>query len=190
MAYSREDLLALRYQGDGIDLSTQGRIRLLGIDNSYDHIPTIVGRRGKVLHHTQSGGNPKNLVNFQCEPSLNHNINVASVNCRSVRNKTNEIVDYVIDNDVDILGLTETWLHEGDSDQKTLGDLTPNGYKLRHLPRSGKKGGGVAVLYKKSLDVKFVNHKASSFECMEAYFTSCDTHIRLLVVYRLIPRNV
>ena len=37
--------------------------------------------------------------------------------------------------------------------------------------------------------MKFVNHKASSFECMEACFTSCDTHIRLLVVYRLIPRK-
>ena len=46
------------------------------------------------------------------------NINVASVNCRSVRNKTNEIVDYVTDKDVDILGLMETWLHKGDSSQK------------------------------------------------------------------------
>ena len=35
--------------------------------------------------------------------------------------------------------------------------------------------------------MKFINHKASSFECMEACFTSCDTHIRLLVVYCLIP---
>ena len=33
---------------------------------------------------------------------------VASVNCRSVRNKTSERVDYVADNNVDILGLTET----------------------------------------------------------------------------------
>ena len=79
-----------------------------------------------------------------------------------MKNK-NEIVRYVIDKDVDILGLKETWHHERDSDQKTLDDLTPNGYKLRHLPRPGKKGGCVAILYKKSLDVKFINHKASSF---------------------------
>ena len=39
---------------------------------------------------------------------FNNNINVASINCRSVRNKTSEIVDYVADNNVDILGLTET----------------------------------------------------------------------------------
>jgi len=38
--------------------------------------------------------------------------------------------------------------------------------------------------------MKFVNHKASLFECMEACFTTCDTHIRLLVVYRLIPRKL
>ena len=89
-------------------------------------MPTIVGRRAKALHQTQSGGNPKNLVSFQSDPSLNHNINVASVNRRSVRNKANELVDCVIYNDVDILGLAETWLHEDDSDQKTLDDLTPS----------------------------------------------------------------
>ena len=38
----------------------------------------------------------------------NLNINIASVNCTSGRNKTNEIVDYVMDKDADILGLTET----------------------------------------------------------------------------------
>ena len=103
MVYSREDLLALRYRGNGIDLPIQNRTRSLGIYNKYDlHILTIVGRGGKALCHTQPGGN--------------HNINVVSANCRSVRNRTNETVDYVIDNDVDIIGLTETWLHEGDSD--------------------------------------------------------------------------
>ena len=121
--------------------------------------------------------------------SFNHNTNAASVSCRSVTNRTNEIADYVIDKDVDNLGLMETWLHDGDCDQKTLGGLNPNGYKLRHLPKSGKRGVGVGILYKKSLNMKFINHKASSFECMEAGFTSCDTHIRLLVVYHLIPQK-
>ena len=103
---------------------------------------------------------------------------MASVNFISVRNKTNETVDYVTDKDVDIPGLIENGLHEGDSDQKTLGDSTLNGYKLRHLPRLGRKGGGVAILYNKSFNTKSINHKDSSFECMEASFTSCDTHIR------------
>ena len=124
------------------------------------------------------------MINLQSEPSSNHNVNVASVSCRLARNKTNEIVDYVTEKDVDILGLTKTWLHESDPDQKTLGDLT-----LRHLPRSGKTGSGVATLYKKSMDMAFMNHKASLFECMDACFTSCDIHIRLFVVYRLIPRK-
>ena len=157
MAYRREDLLAFRYLGNGIDLPVQGNIRLLGIDNKYAlHIPTIVGTHGKALHHTQFGGNPKNLINLGSEQSSNHNINVK---------------------DVYILDLTVTLLHESDSDQKTLGDFTSSGYTLRHLPRSGKNGGGVAILYKKSLDMKFINHK-TSLECMETCFTSSDTHIR------------
>ena len=57
MSYSREDLLALHE----IDLPIQRKTNVLGTDNEYDlRIPTIVGRRGKALHHTQSGGNPKN----------------------------------------------------------------------------------------------------------------------------------
>ena len=39
------------------------------------------------------------------------------------------MVDYVADNGVEILALTETWLHVGDFDRKTLGDLTRGGYK-------------------------------------------------------------
>lgn len=38
------------------------------------------------------------------------------------------------------------WLQDSDSDQKALCDLTSRGYKLTHLPRSSKKGGGVVVL--------------------------------------------
>ena len=89
---------------------------MLGIDDKYDlHIPTIAGRSGKILHHTQFGDNLRNLVNFQGEPSFSHNINVASVNCSSDRNKTNEIFD----KDVDVLRLMEYRLHEIVSDQKT-----------------------------------------------------------------------
>ena len=49
------------YQGHEIDLPIQRKTNVICTDNEYDlRIPTIVGRRGKALHHTQSGGNPKN----------------------------------------------------------------------------------------------------------------------------------
>ena len=86
MTYNWEDLLALSNRGHGKDLPIQSRIRLLGLDVKYDlHMPPIFGRRGKTLHHTQSGGNPKNVISFQSEPSFNHNMNVASVSCRSLK---------------------------------------------------------------------------------------------------------
>ena len=122
------------------------------------------------------------MISLQSEPSSNHNINVAPVNGRLVRNKTNEIVDYVIDKHVDILGLTETWLHDGDSDKKTLDDLTPNGYKLRHLPRLGQKSGGVAIL--------FINHKTSSSECMEAASHPVILTLGYLLCITLFHRNL
>ena len=72
MAYSQENLLVLCYQGDGIYVLVQTGISLLGIDNNY----TLQMWQGSA----QSGANPKNLDNFQCEPSFNHNINISSIN--------------------------------------------------------------------------------------------------------------
>ena len=195
MTYSRNFILSLRYTDAAIDERTRRTIEQFDIfhtDRIVQSIPTIWGRRPLSARPTQHGKHLDKLVNIQCKPSssiFDKQINVASINCRSVRNKANSIADYVIDKDVDICGLTETWLYSGDADQKTLGDLTPNGYRIRHVPRLGKKGGGVAVLYRKTLRLNFVNNRFSSFECMQANFTTSGSHCILLVVYRLIPRQ-
>ena len=47
----------------------------------------------------------------------------------------------------------------------------------------------MVVLLHHTRNVEVCSYKASSFEYMEASFTSCDTHSRLLVVYRCIPRK-
>ena len=50
---------------------------------------------------------------------------VSWINCQSVRNKTNEVVDYVKDHDVDIVALTESWLSDNEqNNNKVIGDKT------------------------------------------------------------------
>ena len=62
---------------------------------------------------------------------------MANVNVRLVRNKTPDIVDYVITNDADICVLTETWLKDRDSVSDTA--LSPPGYIFKNFLRQSKR---------------------------------------------------
>ena len=99
-------------------------------------------------------------------------------------NKGDEIVEFVTDNDLDILAMTETWLKP--EHDIARGDMTPAGYTLHEEPRPGeKRGGGVAVLCKASIKVmKAKRFKANTFESMNALITSGTKLVRLVVVYR------
>jgi len=115
---------------------------------------------------------------------------VGLANCQSVRNKTDEIVDFTTDNDVDIMTFTETWLKDDGSDERTIGDLTPSGYCFKHVPRSGRLGGGVGVLYKRPLAlIKLTDHRCKSFESFKICFTANGEPIRIVVLYRLHPKK-
>jgi exonuclease III len=110
------------------------------------------------------------------------------MNARSVRNKVLMITEYITDNDIDIAGITETWLSESDNDTMTVNDLCPAGYRLHQIPRK-TRGGGVAIICKQSLDIKMcplVNSK-SSFEYIEVIISHQSTSTRLIVVYRPPP---
>ncbi len=111
--------------------------------------------------------------------------NLALINCQSACNKADVIKDHLIDHDIDILSLTETWF-KSQHDQRTS-DITPSGYKLVHTPRTGRKGGGVALLYKSGLMLsvlKLTDEQPSSFEYIMTDFTHSARHIRVIVLYR------
>ena len=112
------------------------------------------------------------------------------LNCRSVKNKTSAIVDHVIDSDLDLIALTETWLSSSDRDQRVIGEITPPGYVFHQVPRLGKKGGGVAVLIRDSFKVEMKpTFDAKSFECMELAITAASVSVKLIVVYRIPPNS-
>ena len=73
------------------------------------------------------------------------------LNVRSLRNKTSAFSDFVSTNDLNIIGVTETWLRPSDT-QGLMDEITPAGFKLHQVPRENKKGGGVAVLVRNDID--------------------------------------
>ena len=112
-------------------------------------------------------------------------IKLIYMNARSVRNKAEDIANFILDESIDILTITETWLKSGDYDKVTLGNLVPKGYKLMHTPRAKRRGGGVGIIIRKNIrsTVQRARHY-SAFEHMEALIQSGNECIRLCVIYR------
>ena len=100
---------------------------------------------------------PNRLIDLNSKVGPNnhktHGIRLALNNAQSVRNKTDMIVDHIIENDIDVLCITESWLCES-GDEKVIKDLTPDVYKFINVPRSKgckeKHGGGIGILYRAS----------------------------------------
>ena len=89
---------------------------------------------------------------------------------------------------MDILALTETWLSPGNVNEFEINETTPNGYAFLHAPRH-TRGGGVAVVYRKSLHLKQnpTYDKFKSFEHMDLTVKSASKYLRIIVIYRPPP---
>ena len=106
------------------------------------------------------------------------------LNARSLRNKSAAFVDLVCDSKADLFAVSETWLT--DNDTAILSELTPQGYKLHHCPRSDRRGGGTALIFKESINVEKVSVAGKgSFEASEwSINPAATTRLRVVIVYR------
>ena len=75
----------------------------------------------------------------------------ALVNIQSVGNKTCEIRDYINENKLDVLMLTETWLNYSDSAK--IKEMTPDTHTFLHVPRGDRRGGGAGI-FSQTLSLK------------------------------------
>jgi exonuclease III len=149
-------------------------------------------------HTSQGGANNSNLSkiplteNFLSEDYAkknNSNLSFGLINARSVKNKAIHVCEYVLDNKLDILAITETWL--GENDTVVKGNICPPGYKLFTESRVNQKGGGVAILYKSDLKVtKIANKSFASFEHLDVLI-QCPESDGLLIslIYRPPPNK-
>ncbi|VDI45621.1 Hypothetical predicted protein, partial [Mytilus galloprovincialis] len=133
-----------------------------------------------------------NLLNFAKIPKAISNndkcLSLFSLNCRSVKNKTVSLCDFIQSINVDLLALSETWLGTT-IDKLVTSELIPDGYDIHQVSRKDQRGGGLAVVYKTNLDVKLVKNDCHSthFELMECKIATKNQHLRLCVIYRPPP---
>ena len=87
------------------------------------------------------------------------------------------------DMNVDICGLSETWLHV--SDNAIFSEIKDFGFLIHSKPRAGR-GGGVGILYRSKLKLSPCKVKQfKSFECCEATFKSTNGVLtRISIMYR------
>ena len=157
-------------------------------------IETIIHPRSSDKHSFRVGKNSchSNLIPVKIIPSsrIKSNFTMCTLNCQSVKNKSVSLNDFIVSNDYDLVALTETWL--GTSyDTKCLNELVPNGYQIKHIPRSSSAiGGGVALLFKSSLKVRHIISDAltyKQFEFISCLMTINEMNLQLSVVYRPPP---
>ena len=95
----------------------------------------------------------------------------------------------MIEHDIDMLAMTETWLTSAAKDELFIKGLKIGGYDLFSVPRKGNGGyGGVAILYKKNLSVlSKTSCEFSSFEHCEVTVNTGSKQLNVNVVYRPPP---
>ena len=93
--------------------------------------------------------NTKNLARLRNSPNLSNNIQKGTVNTRSIRNKTQLVLEN--SRNLDFLVITETWLTDTDEDQQWLktSELDNSDYRIEVQNRTNKKEGGLALISRK-----------------------------------------
>ena len=125
----------------------------------------------------------------QCKPTVKQtNLHLTFWNVRSLCNKATEVGDYITEQNIDLLAITETWLK--DTDSHVISECTPTGYSICHTPRITSSGGGVALVYKSSM--KLSSWKPLHFNSFEATLATLLYHgisIKLVILYRPPPNK-
>ena len=87
---------------------------------------------------------------------------------------------------LDIVAICETWLGISDHDDTCVNGLLPDGYAIHRADRTdGRRGGGVALIYKQCLDIKCnKTDKYAQFEYLLCSIVVNNSSISIVVVYR------
>ena len=98
-------------------------------------------------------GNNVNIaptVNRHCRKTIDYRC--ATVNCHSIVNKTSDFKVELIEHNLDVCALTQTWIREGDD--TTAIQLCPDGYSSVSIPREGRIRGGIAIVHMSDITLR------------------------------------
>ena len=112
-------------------------------------------------------------------------LNGCLLNVRSIRKKSASFLEFVKDNNADLIAVTETWLRPEDT-ESFISSITPPGYKFTHVPRNVKKGGGVGFFIKE--DLSFEQVSKNSYQAFESISIQISTEGAKDVIFHVAYR--
>jgi hypothetical protein len=141
----------------------------------------------KRLHTSRlayGGGTRRHSREGHSSPSHDE-LTVGVFNAQSVTQKSTAISETVIDRQLDVLALTETWHHA--SDDLPLRRCAPPGYAIVDASRqSTDRGGGVSLLFSKRFSAKRLTFvvQPTTFEVLGCMLRSESVSAVYIVIYR------
>jgi hypothetical protein len=119
---------------------------------------------GKTNHGSVRLSNLTRIKTSSIPAIIERDLKIGLLNVRSLTSKAIIVNELITDHDLDVIGLTETWLKPDEF--TVLNEASPPGDTSDHIPRAFRKGVGVANIY----DSKFLFTKKktmfSSFELL------------------------
>ena len=142
--------------------------------------PSKLGSR---LNQYTSKVNTNNLVHIKLgtDQIYSSNVRVGTVNTRSVKNKSDLIIETSKLENLDFLVISETWLREEDAHWVATSSLDTEGYRIQTINRQGRQGGGVALLHKDRYQVAR-DHNAPQLDLLEYGIWSTRVRNRILTI--------
>ncbi len=215
MGYSRDQLLDLRQTVSPsyrLPTTTWQNIRNLGIcrtprthrgnrGGKHRHQNQLVvdGQRIETRPTCSSISSHQHNDSFDTtlsSPNSQH-FSLAVWNARSIRNKTTMCSSYILENSIDLMFITESWLCDTGRDDVIMGEVTPPSYTFFNIPRvanpnnnsESNGGGGIAAIAKEGLGLQLfpTGRTFSTFE--HACFTDMSKSVYFFVIYRPPPSS-
>ena len=101
-----------------------------------------------------------------------------------IKRKELQVSNLIHNHAIDILVVTETWLTSNDDTWKKATDLNKNNLQLYTMDRGPGKGGGIALICKRSLQVHHIPYpKHQTFEHSTWKIKSGNTSITIHGIY-------
>ena len=101
------------------------------------------------------------------------------------------ISDFILEKNVDLFCMTETWLSGEPKDNATLAAITPPGYSVKHVPRTEGRGGEVGIIHRDACSLKLIKTSVfKSFEHMTVRVVSGSSQYHIFIIYRPPPSAV
>ena len=101
-----------------------------------------------------------------------------------MKNKQQEILDTIRQNNIDILVITESWIRK-DIDDHIITAACPSTHTWKSSPRVGRRGGGIVFIYDRRFShVTFQTIQRESYEAARLVLHNQPTSIDIVDLYR------